>query len=44
MLTVPDLGGGGGLGGTCPPEEAMSALKKFKKNKEKVNEGAQTGL
>ena len=42
-LAVPDPRGG--LGGTCPPEEAVSALKKQKKKmKEKVVLGAQTGL
>ena len=42
--TVPDLRGG--PGGHVPPlpEEAMSALKKKLKIKEKVAEGAQTGL
>ena len=28
LFSVPDLRGGG-LGGTCPPEEAVSALKKY---------------
>ena len=49
-ITVPDPRGG--LRGTCPPEEAKSALKNDKKKnfffnvlmKEKVGEGAQIEL